>query len=118
MSGVTTVVDQSGSYPGWLDQFAASGLRGYVGRAYGSAAWYTDNGHELKYRWDEAAGQRDFAEALRLGEAAEAHPSGRLSAILAPDSLDTSSENLLRDSFAEAEPTWLAVYSPLRRKRH
>ncbi len=103
LSGVTTVADQSGNYPGWLDQFAASGLRGYAGRTYSSASWYTDNGHELKYRWDETAGRRDFEDAVRLGEAAERHPCGRLSAMLAPDSLDTGSEELLRDSLAEAE---------------
>ena len=36
-SGVTTLVDISADYEGWIDQFAASGLRGYVAPYIASA---------------------------------------------------------------------------------
>ena len=39
LSGVTTLVDISGVYPGWIDLIARSGLRGVVAPTYASARW-------------------------------------------------------------------------------
>ena len=102
MSGVTTLADLSHPYSGWLDLAARSGMRVYVAPWYASSVWYLDNRHELKYRWDEAAGRRAFDDALRLIDEADAHSSGRLSGMLAPAQIDTCSEELLRDSLAAA----------------
>ncbi|MBL8580662.1 MAG: amidohydrolase family protein, partial [Rhizobiaceae bacterium] len=53
------------------------------------------------------AGRRHFEKAVRTIEAANAHSSGRLSGILAPDTLDTTAEDLLRDTLAlAAERDW------------
>ncbi len=102
LSGVTTLADLSHPFPGWLDLAAQSGMRIYLAPWYASSVWYLENRHELKYRWDEAAGRRAFDDALRLIDDADAHPSGRLSGVIAPAQIDTCTEELLRDSLAAA----------------
>src|SRR5262245_47373920 len=102
-SGVTTLVDLSVAHEGWIEDMAASGLRGVLAPMYRSARWYTDNGHLVKYEWDEAAGRRGMDEALSLVQAAGRHPSGRLSGMIAPAQIDTCSPELIRDSYAEAQ---------------
>lgn len=102
MSGVTTVIDLSAPYPSWLDVVEESGLRCVVAPWYASADWSTHNGHEVEYIWDLPAGRRHFDAAIQVIEAANAHASGRLSGILAPDTLDTTDEALLQDTLALA----------------
>ena len=102
LSGVTTLADLSHPFPGWLDLAARSGMRIYLAPWYASAVWHLENRHELKYRWDEAAGRRAFDDALRLIDEADAHPCGRLSGMIAPAQIDTCTEDLLRDSLAAA----------------
>ncbi|QOF72739.1 amidohydrolase family protein [Aminobacter sp. SR38] len=107
LSGVTTVLDLSAPYESWLDIAEESGLRVVLGPWYASADWSTRNGHEVEYIWDHQAGRKHFDTAIRVIEKANAHPSGRLSGILAPDTLDTTSEDLLRDTLAlGAERHW------------
>ncbi|HZS33134.1 MAG TPA: amidohydrolase family protein [Methylomirabilota bacterium] len=101
-SGVTSLVDLSAPFPGWLDLLGRSGLRGFVAPAYASARWQLASDHEVGFHWDEAAGRRGFEAALRLIEEAERHPSGRLTGVVYPAQLDTCSETLLRDSVAAA----------------
>ena len=66
LSGVTTLVDISGVYPGWIDLIARSGLRGVVAPAYASARWVVRRSHLLEYEWNEAAGRKGFEDALSL----------------------------------------------------
>jgi cytosine/adenosine deaminase-related metal-dependent hydrolase len=73
-----------------------------------SARWYTKNGHVVEYAWDEAAGEKAMTEALALIERAEQHPSGRLFGMVVPAQIDTCTEGLLRDSFAEAKARGVA----------
>lgn len=103
LSGVTTLVDLSVAWDGWVDTFAASGLRGIVSPMYRSARWYTDNGHVVNYEWDEAAGKAAMDEAVAVVEAAIAHPSGRLSGMISPSQIDTCTPELIADSFAVAQ---------------
>jgi 5-methylthioadenosine/S-adenosylhomocysteine deaminase len=103
LSGVTTLVDLSVAHEGWIEAMAASGLRGVLAPMYRSARWYTDNGHLVKYEWDEAAGRRAMDEALAIVQAAGRHASGRLSGMMAPAQIDTCSPELIRDSYAEAQ---------------
>jgi len=103
LSGVTTVADLSMSHPGWLDLLAESGMRVCIAPMFRSARWFTKNGHVVEYEWDEAAGEKSMGEALQMIERAEQHPSGRLSGMVVPAQIDTCSETLLRDSFAEAK---------------
>lgn len=103
LSGVTTLVDLSVAWDGWVDLFARSGLRGVLAPMYRSARWFTPNGHVVEYEWDEAAGRRAMDAAMRVLDEAVAHPSGRLSGMVSPSQIDTCTPGLIRDSFAEAE---------------
>src|ERR1700722_2965303 len=108
LSGVTTLADLSMAHPGWLDLLAEAGMRVCVAPMFRSARWYTKNGHLVEYAWDEAAGEKAFAEALTLIDRAEQHPSGRLFGMVTPAQIDTCTEGLLRDSFAEAKARGLS----------
>jgi len=107
-SGVTTLVDLSVAWDGWIETFAASGLRGVVSPMYRSAAWYTKNGHVVEYDWLEDGGRAAMEEALATVEAAIAHPSGRLSGMISPSQIDTCTADLIADSFALAQDKGLA----------
>ncbi|HET6608389.1 MAG TPA: amidohydrolase family protein [Rhodopila sp.] len=108
LSGVTTVADLSMAHPGWLDVLAEAGMRVCIAPMFRSARWFTRNGHLVEYEWNEPAGEKAMAEALSLIERAEQHPSGRLFGMVVPAQIDTCSESLLRDSFAEAKSRGLA----------
>ena len=109
LSGVTSVADLSANDDGWLDLAARSGLRVFLAPGYASARWSMNNGWQLKYRWDEAAGQRGLDAALELITQAGRHPSGRLSGIICPAQIDTCTPELLRDSFAAAQEKQLPL---------
>ena len=102
-SGVTTLVDLSVAWDGWLETFARSGLRGVVAPMHRSARWSTRNGHVVEYEWDEAQGRADMDAALDLIERAARHPSGRLSGMVSPSQIDTCTPDLIRDGFAAAQ---------------
>lgn len=103
MSGVTTVVDLSMPFDGWLDTLADSGIRACVAPMYRDARWFTKNGHLLEYEWDKANGRQGFERAMRTIELARQHPSGRLTGMVAPSQIDTCSPELLRDSYDHAQ---------------
>ncbi len=98
MSGVTTVVDLSFPFEGWLDALGRSGIRAVAAPMFRDARWLTRNGHELTYEWDAGAGQRSFEEARRVINLANQHPSGCLSGMLCPAQIDTCSASLIRDA--------------------
>ena len=102
LSGVTTVVDLSGPFDGWLDALADSGIRAVAAPFFRDARWYTTDGHSLDYDWNLEAGKQGFERARRVIDLATQHPSGRLSGMLSPSQIDTCSEELLRDSHAWA----------------
>jgi len=103
LSGVTTLVDMSGAWDGWIDFAARSGMRTVLAPMYRSARWYTKNGHVVEYEWDDAAGRKAMDDAMRLLDQVAQEPSGRLSGMVSPSQIDTCSPELIRDSFAEAE---------------
>lgn len=98
LSGVTTVVDLSMPFDGWLDVLADSGIRAVAAPMFRDARWYTEDGHELKYDWDTDGGRAGFDRALRLIDLANQHPSGRLSGMVCPAQIDTCTADLLRDA--------------------
>ncbi len=102
-SGVTTVVDLSIPFDGWLDVLADSGVRAVAAPMFRDARWYTEDGHELKYDWDTKAGRENFNKALRLIDLANQHPSGRLSGMVCPAQIDTCTAGLLRDAHDAAD---------------
>lgn len=101
-SGVTTVVDLSVPFDGWLDVLAQSGIRAVAAPMFRDARWYTKNGHALDYEWNEKAGRTSFEAARRLIDLANQHPSGRLSGMVAPSQIDTCTPELIRDAHAYA----------------
>lgn len=101
-SGVTSLVDISAPWDGWVELFARSGMRGFLAPGYASARWFMQDDHELHYAWDEARGRAAFQTALGVIDQALAHPCGRLSGIVSPMQIDTCTEDLLRDSRAVA----------------
>jgi cytosine/adenosine deaminase-related metal-dependent hydrolase len=103
--GVTTAVDLSHAYPGWLEQLAESGLRGVVAPMFRSANWFTETGQETQYEWLPDLGAAAFAEAASVMDAAEAHGSGRLSAMVSPAQVDTCTPDLLKQGAALARRT-------------
>jgi 5-methylthioadenosine/S-adenosylhomocysteine deaminase len=102
LSGVTSLVDISPAWDGWIETLATSGLRGFIAPGYASARWRLDNDFALQYDWDEAGGRSGFAAALAIIDRAVRHPSGRLSGVVSPMQIDTCSAELLRDSYAAA----------------
>lgn len=103
--GVTTAVDLSHAYPRWLDLLAESGIRAVAAPMYRSANWWTDTGQETKYDWLPDLGEAAFAEARAVMDAAEAHPSGRLSTMVSPAQVDTCTPELLARSAELARAT-------------
>jgi len=103
LSGVTSLVDISPAWEGWIELFAKSGLRGFVAPGYASARWRLANDFELKFDWDEARGRDGFTAALRLIDSAAGHPSGRLSGVVSPMQIENCTAELLHDSFEAAQ---------------
>ena len=98
LSGVTSLVDISPAWDGWIELFAKSGIRGFVAPGYASARWRLENDFELKFDWDEARGRDGFATALRFIDRATQHPSGLLSGVVSPMQIENCTADLLRDS--------------------
>jgi 5-methylthioadenosine/S-adenosylhomocysteine deaminase len=98
LSGVTSLVDISPAWDGWIDLFAKSGMRGFLAPGYTSARWRLENDFDLKFVWDEARGSQSFAAALALIDRAAEHPSGRLSGVVSPMQIENCTADLLRDS--------------------
>ncbi len=102
LGGVTSLVDISAPWDGWVELFAKSGMRGFLAPGYASARWSLENDLGPSYDWNEPRGRAGFERALRVIDEALAHPSGRLSGVVSPMQIDTCSEALLRDSCAAA----------------
>jgi 5-methylthioadenosine/S-adenosylhomocysteine deaminase len=102
-SGVTSLVDISPAWDGWIELFAKSGLRGFLAPGYASARWRLENDYELKFAWDEARGREGMATALGLIDRVAQHPSGRLSGVVSPMQIENCTADLLRDSCDAAQ---------------
>jgi cytosine/adenosine deaminase-related metal-dependent hydrolase len=97
-TGTTTVMEIGGQGEEAIRQATRFGLRLYMGLGYRSGRWYTDDGKTVKYAWDEEAGQRGLAAAIRLIETHDGSANGRIKGFLSPAQVDTCSESLLRAS--------------------
>src|SRR3954453_22971816 len=64
LSGVTSLVDISAPWDGWIELFAKSRMRGFLAPGYASARWTMEDDHELHYAWDPDRGRAGFAAAL------------------------------------------------------
>ena len=89
-SGVTTVVDYAAKPPaGWIELMAQSGLRVIAAPSFRDASWSVVNESRVEYDWAPDKGEQQFDEAMELIDLALNHPSGRLSAMVAPGQVDT-----------------------------
>jgi cytosine/adenosine deaminase-related metal-dependent hydrolase len=104
-SGVTTVVDWSVPFEGWVEVMGESGLRGYITPEYVTQTWKPVADGELEYSVKEDGGFGDFQAAVRLIEEAERHTSGRVFGAIGPGQIDTCSPELLGESHALALST-------------
>jgi len=106
-SGTTTTMDLTGAFPGWVELVAESGIRAYLAPGFASARWVLDPArpHILGYDWNEAAGEKGFADACALLEEIDCHPSGLLRGVVFPGQIDTCTEALLRKAAEFARAT-------------
>jgi 5-methylthioadenosine/S-adenosylhomocysteine deaminase len=108
LGGVTSLVDISAPWDGWVELFAKSGMRGFLAPGYASARWFLENDRGPSYDWNEPRGRSEFTAALTIIDEALGHQSGRLSGVISPMQIDTCSEDLLRDSRDAARERGLA----------
>src|SRR5215217_5931903 len=95
----TTTVMEIGSYgEEAVCQAGKVGMRLYMGPGYRSGRWYTDDGKEVKYAWDEEAGLAAMDRAVRFIEEYDGQQNGRIKGFLSPSQVDTCTEDLLRRS--------------------
>lgn len=104
-AGVTSVVDLSAPFPGWLEVMRESGLRVWAGPGFASASWGMSAPQTVEWLWTDGAGRAGFQRAQALMEEAERDSSGRLRGIVFPAQIDTVEEELLRDAASYAEAT-------------
>lgn len=109
LSGVTTIVDLSTPYEGWLDLAERSGLRVVVGPGFASSRWNVSDPHHLDFAWDEEGGFKGLQRALNMIDGLEGCADGRLTGILYPAQIDTCTEQLLREAFAAAQERKLPI---------
>jgi 5-methylthioadenosine/S-adenosylhomocysteine deaminase len=97
-TGTTTVVELGTHGPYAIEVAGKAGLRLYVGQAYRSGRWYSDDGRQVKYDWDEQAGREGLRDAIELIERVDGQFDGRIKGILSPFQVDTCTEELLLES--------------------
>ena len=99
-SGCTTMAElycsQRLPFEGWLDVLAGTGIRTFACPMVNSGHWYTPNGRDHLYSWNEEKGLKDLSGALDLIDAAEEHPSGRMHGMVGAAQVDTCTEELFR----------------------
>jgi 5-methylthioadenosine/S-adenosylhomocysteine deaminase len=101
-SGVTTVVDMSFPYPGWVEAAADSGLRVYVSPLFESRHWSVPNPHTLAYVDEPDGGGAAFRKAMDAIDEAERNNSGRLHGMVSPMAVDTCDKGLLLEALQAA----------------
>ncbi len=93
-AGTTTACDVTVPFDGWLETMAQSGMRFYAAPTFASARWGMAAPQTVTWKWDEALGEKQFETAKRVMDDAEAHNSGRLSAMVFPAQIDTVTPEL------------------------
>src|ERR671910_1199875 len=97
-TGTTTVMEIGSFGEEAVRQADRVGMRLYMGLGYRSGRWYTHDGKEVKYSWDEEAGLRGMERAVRFIEEDDGTHDGRIKGFLSPSQVDTCTEELLRRS--------------------
>ena len=79
LSGVTTLVEISAEYPGWVDVMAKSGLRGVLAPTYAPARWMVRRHDRAACRSPCTARRRSRSSTRSCGATASRQCSGRTS---------------------------------------
>jgi len=97
-TGATTVVE-IGTNPRDLVPLAASyGIRVYFAPIYASGRWYSPDEKQIKYYWDEEAGEQGLEKAVSFIREYQGSHDDRIRGLLSPLSADTCTEQLLEKS--------------------
>jgi 5-methylthioadenosine/S-adenosylhomocysteine deaminase len=101
-SGVTTVVDISSCYAGWLPLAQRSGMRVYLAPSFASARHKMTEAFRLEYDWADDDGRASYDSACALMDDVEQVANPKLRAVVSPSTMDDVSAVLLKESFALA----------------
>ena len=96
MSGTTTVFSMDPMPEYNMERAAEIGLRMYVGPTFRSGRWYTPDGRQVLYDWDEQAGIDGLARAIEFIERNDGAHGGVIRGMLCPMQIDTCTEDLFR----------------------
>jgi 5-methylthioadenosine/S-adenosylhomocysteine deaminase len=102
-SGTTTIVEMGGAGEYVAEQAGRVGLRAYIGQMYRSGGWYTPDGKQVCYNWDEAAGEEGLKRAIAFIEKHSGSYNDRVRGFLSPAQVDTCTATLLQDTWRAAE---------------
>lgn len=102
-TGTTTICEIGHRGPEAVEEAGKVGLRLYMGLGYKSGHWYTEDGRQAKWAWDEANGERGFKRAVEFIERYDGAQNGRIKGFLSPMQVDTCTEELLRASKQAAD---------------
>lgn len=108
-TGTTTICEIGHRGPEAVDEAGKVGLRLYMGLGYRSGRWYTDDGMQAKWEWDEEAGERGLERAIRFIEEHDGAQNGRIKGFLSPMQVDTCTEALLRKSKQTADAMGIPI---------
>lgn len=102
-SGTTTIMEMGGSGEYVAEQAGRFGLRAYIGEMYRSARWYTPDGKQVLYDWNEQAGFDGLNRAVAFIEKYQGAYQDRIRGFLSPAQVDTCTEALLKETQQRAE---------------
>jgi len=103
LHGGATTVMEIGPLPEYAAEKAIeAGLRLYMGAGYRSGRWYTPDGRQVVYEWNEEAGQRGLQHAIKFIQEYDGVGDGLVKGFLSPVQVDTCTEALLRETRAAA----------------
>ena len=102
-SGTTTILEMGGQCEYMAERSGAVGLRAYIGPMYRDGRWYTPDGRQVCYDWDEAAGRRALRAAVEFIETYNGAYNDRIRGFLSPSQVDTCTAELLQETHALAE---------------
>lgn len=94
--GTTTVFEMGSLSEDLLEIVVQSGLRAYMAPGYRSGEWYTPDGKQLQYRWNEEAGIKGLERAVEYFQKHDGSHGGRINVALCPAQVDTCTPELLR----------------------
>ncbi len=97
-TGCTTVCELGSHTEYVAEQAERVGIRVYIGPFYRSGRWFTPDGKQVLYQWDEGDGFAGLRRALEIIDRWDGRANGRIRGLLSPGQADTCSEALLRET--------------------